>query len=82
MDLGAELENALFTESNLTELCSNGLSLCKNLKVFRCVCTAVWVSLLSVQLGPNVEKLKQLKCKNTNVMNTVKKIIQELSGIN
>lgn len=34
MDLGAELENALFTESNLTELCSNGLSLCKNENVF------------------------------------------------
>lgn len=69
MDLGAELENALFTESNLTELCSNGLSLYKNLKVFRCICAGVWVSSLSVQLGPNVEKLPQLKCKNMNIMN-------------
>lgn len=34
MDLGAELENALFTESNLTELCSSGLSAVQEFKSF------------------------------------------------
>lgn len=68
MDLGAELENALFTKSNLTELFSNGLSLCRNLKVFSCIYAGVWVSLLLVQPGPNVEKLPRLKCKNMNIM--------------
>lgn len=55
MDLGAELEKALFTESNLIELCLSGLWLCKNLKVLHCAYTGVWVSLLSVELHPNCE---------------------------
>lgn len=56
MDLGAELENALFTESNLTELRSNGATLSKNFKVFLSVCAVALVSSLSVQSGPNSEK--------------------------
>lgn len=60
MDLGAELENALFTENNLIELFLSGLWMCKNLKVLHCTRTGVWVSLLSVELRPNVGNPLQL----------------------